>query len=487
MSPRERAALRGARVVVAGLGSSGLAAARALHAVGAGVVAVDSSQESLERADLPADVARCWAQDAEALADAVLAGRDGQPDLLVASPGLRPSLPLLRRALAAGVPCWSEVELAWRLQEPAPDRLPWLTLTGTNGKTTTVGMLSSILQAAGLRAPAVGNVGQPITTVVLEAEADVLAVELSSFQLHLTHTVAPRSSACLNVAPDHIDWHGSYPAYWSAKAKVFDRTERACIHALADPATLEMVEQADFQPGARAIGVALAAPAPGQLGLADGVLLDRAFPASGEPRHLAELGDLAHLGPGGAEDLPGHVVADALTAAALARAAGVETEAVAAGLRTYRPGAHRIELVARHGDVSYVDDSKATNAHAAAASLASVPAGRAVWIAGGLAKGARFEDLVAERADRLRAVVVIGVDRRPMLEALARHAPDVPVVEVAAGETEDVMMNAVRAAASLARAGDVVLLAPACASMDQFRSYAHRGDAFARAARALDE
>lgn len=488
MSAAERAALAGTRVVVAGLGTSGLAAARVLHEVGARVLAVDSDPAVVESADLPPGVERLAGTDADALADGVLAGPQGAPDVVVASPGLRPTFPLLHRAASAGVACWSEVELAWRVQGPSPAQLPWLTLTGTNGKTTTVGMLSAILTAAGRRAPAVGNVGQAISAVALEGTADVLAVELSSFQLHLTHSVAPQASACLNIAPDHIDWHGSYEAYWAAKATVFDRTERACVYAVADPATREMVEQADVQDGARAIGFTLGVPAVAQVGVVDGVLCDRAFLTRRQTHALplATLADLAHLaGSGDAADLPDHVVADALAAAALARAHGVEPEAVARGLRAYRAGGHRITLVARHDGVAYVDDSKATNAHAAAASLASVPAGRAVWVAGGLAKGARFEDLVRDRADRLRAVVLIGVDRTPLLDALARHAPEVPVVEATAGETEDVMTTAVRAAARLAQPGDTVLLAPACASMDQFRSYAERGDAFARAASAL--
>lgn len=487
MSREQRAALAGARAVVAGLGTSGVAAARALHAVGARVLALDSSAEAVEAAQLPAGVERRAEADAETFARAALEGPSGRPDVLVASPGLRPALPVLQRAAAVGVPCWSEVELAWRVQEATPGELPWLTLTGTNGKTTTVGMLSCILTAAGLRAPAVGNVGLPIADVAVEGSADVLAVELSSFQLHLTHTVAARAAACLNIAPDHIDWHGSYEAYWSAKAKVFDRAERACVYAVADPATRQMVEQADVQEGARAIGVTAGVPDVAQLGVVDGALCDRAFLDRRQTHALplADLADLAHLAPGEDGVLPGHVVLDALTAAALARAHGVEPAAVAAGLRAYEAGGHRIQLVARHDGVAYVDDSKATNAHAAAASLASVPVGRAVWVAGGLAKGARFEDLVLERAERLRAVVLIGVDRAPLREALARHAPDVPVVEVSAGDTEDVMTSAVRAAARLARPGDTVLLAPACASMDQFRSYAHRGESFARAARAL--
>lgn len=490
MSAREREALEGARVVVAGLGTSGIAAARVLHAVGAQVLAVDADPAVVDAADLPAGVQRRAEPDGEAFAVAALEGPIGRPDIVVASPGLRPDLPLLLRAQQAGIPCWSEVELAWRVQCLPPSRLPWLTLTGTNGKTTTVGMLASILTAAGLRAPAVGNVGTAISTIALEGAADVLAVELSSFQLHLTHTVAPRASACLNIAPDHIDWHGSYEAYWAAKAKVFDRTERACVYSVADPATREMVEQADVHEGARAIGYSLGSPGVAELGVVEDVLVDRAFLAQRQTHAvpLATLGDLVHLtGSGEVADLPGHVVADALAAAALARAHGVEPAAVAAGLRAYEAGAHRIQLVTRHVGVAYVNDSKATNAHAAAASLAAVPEGRAVWIAGGLAKGARFEDLVRSRADRLRAVVLIGVDRAPLREALARHAAHVPVVEVAPGETEDVMTSAVRAAARLAQPGDTVLLAPACASMDQFRSYAERGAAFARAARALEE
>lgn len=487
MSRAARASLAGASAVVVGLGTSGVAAARVLAAVGATVRAVDTRPDVVGAADLPRGVERRAQPDPEALAALVL---DDRPDLVVASPGLAPDFPVLRGAVTAGIPCWSEVELAWRVQEAPPDRLPWLALTGTNGKTTTVGMLSAILGAAGLRAPAVGNVGTAISEVALEGAADVLAVELSSFQLHFTHTVAPRASACLNIAPDHLDWHGSYQAYWAAKAKVFDRVERACVYSVADPATREMVEQADVQDGARAVGVGLGVPGVGDLGVVDGVLADRAFLAQRQTHAvpLAALADLAHLtATGDPADLPGHVVVDALAAAALARAHGVEPGAVAQGLRDFRAGDHRIAHVATVEGVAFVDDSKATNAHAAAASLGAAPAGRVVWIAGGLAKGARFEDLVAARADRLRAVVLIGLDRAPLREALARHAPEVPVVEVLPGETEDVMTTAVRTAARLARAGDTVLLAPACASMDQFRSYAERGDAFTRAARALAE
>ncbi len=478
--------LAGARVVVVGLGTSGRAAVEVLRTLGARVSGVDRSEAAVEaaRAELGPALELRAAADDDALADAVLTAG---ADLAVVSPGVPATSPLLTRAAAAGLPCWSEVELAWQVQQTATTAPEWLTITGTNGKTTTVGMLSSILTAAGLRAPAVGNVGTPVVQVVADGGADVLAVELSSFQLHLTHSVAPLASVCLNLAPDHLDWHGSLGAYRDAKARVYARTRRACVYT--DDVTRTMVEEADVAEGARAVGTVLGTPAVGELGIVEDVLCDRAF----EPRRrttaasLATLADLAHLAPAPGGEVPAHILADALAAAALARAHGVPPEAVTAGLRAFDAGRHRIELVTTRGGVTWVDDSKATNAHAARASLAALPAGRGVWVAGGLAKGARFDELVQDVADRLRAVVLIGVDRAPLRDALARHAPDVPVTEVTAGDTGDVMTHAVAAAARLARPGDTVLLAPACASMDQFSGYGARGEAFAAAVRALPE
>ncbi|GAA4286805.1 UDP-N-acetylmuramoyl-L-alanine--D-glutamate ligase [Georgenia daeguensis] len=481
--------LDGARVAVVGLGASGRAALEVLGTTGATLWGHDAAESALDAAresgEVPAATTLSAAADPAELAERVLAAR---PDVVVVSPGIPAVSPLHVRAAAAGVPVWSEVELAWRLQARRPDgsRAPWLTLTGTNGKTTTVSMLASIITAAGENAPAVGNVGTPIVRVAAAGGADVLAVELSSFQLHSTHTVSPQASACLNLAPDHIDWHGSYEAYRADKARVYERTQVACVYNEADPVTRAMVEEAEVVEGARAVGTTLRTPAVGQLGLVEEFLVDRAFIAE---RHnaaaeLATRADLAHLAPAGA-DVPDHVLANALAAAALARAHGVAPEHVRQGLRDYAPGAHRIELVATVDGVAYVDDSKATNAHAAAASLGALPAGTVVWIAGGLAKGATFDDLVAAHRDRLRAAVLIGVDREPLRGALARHAADVPVIEVDAGEDGDVMTRAVAEAARLARPGDTVLMAPACASMDQFRDYAERGDAFARAAREL--
>jgi UDP-N-acetylmuramoylalanine--D-glutamate ligase len=460
-------------VCVAGLGVSGFAAADALLRLGSRVTVVDARGEDLvgERAEvldlLGADV-RLGDDAATALPEST--------QLVVTSPGWRPSSPLLVAAVAADVPVWGEVELAWRLR-PLDHPAPWLVVTGTNGKTTTVRMLTSMLLAAGKRAVAAGNVGTPLVEVVLaEPPYEVVAVEVSSFQLHWTHSMRPLAAAVLNVAPDHVDWHGSLESYAADKGRAYENVEIACVYNVSDPETERLVEAADVQEGCRAIGFTLGAPAPSMLGVVDDVLVDRAFVPDRQQRadELASVHDVVPFAP--------HNVANALAAAALARAYGVPARAVRDGLRSFRPDAHRIAEVGRVQGVTYVDDSKATNPHAAAASLASYES--VVWIAGGLAKGADFDELVRRSAGRLRAAVLLGRDRMDIAQALARHAPEVPVVDVASTDT-GVMDEVVRAAAGLAAPGDTVLLAPACASMDLFRDYAARGDAFAEAVRRL--
>lgn len=467
---------RGRRVLIAGLGASGRSAAQVTRELGGQVVAADSDPDVLDRVEVPDGVEVVADSDPRRLAERALATA---PELIVASPGWHPRTPLLSEACAEVI---SEVELAWRI---APPGVPWLTLTGTNGKTTTVGMLAAILQAHGWHAPAVGNVGTPIARAVWDARnseqpLDALAVELSSFQLHYTSTVAPLASACLNIDADHLDWHGSMADYVAAKAKVYERTERACVYNLADARTKQMVAEADVQEGARAIGFGLGSPGPGELGVVDDVLADRAFIPNRDTHaaEIATMADLAHLSSG--DEVAPHLVVNALAAAALARAAGVSTGEVSAGLRSYDAGPHRMQPVGEFNSVRYIDDSKATNGHAAAAALAAMDRSATVWICGGLAKGARFDDLVTRFAEKLRAAVVIGIDPDPIAGALSRHAPHVPLTIVRAGDT-DVMTTAVRHAAEYASAGDTVLLAPACASMDQFASYAVRGDAFAAA------
>jgi UDP-N-acetylmuramoylalanine--D-glutamate ligase len=474
----------GLRVLVAGLGVSGFAAADALLERGAVVTVVDG----VEPADgsLMSERARILDILGAHLVfgpDAVAALPDPAVtplDLVVTSPGWRPDQPLLSAAAAAGIPVWGEVELAWRLR-PREGAAPWLTVTGTNGKTTTVQMLASILRAAGLRACSAGNVGTPVLEAVMDPEPyDVIAVELSSFQLHWSHSLAPRASACLNIAPDHVDWHGSLDEYAAAKGKVYANTEIACVYNVQDERTRRLVEEAEVQDGCRAVGFTLGIPGLSELGVVDDVLADRAF-VEQRRTAAAELATFEDL-RGDAPSPAPHLVANALAAAALARAHGVPAGAVRAGLRAFVPEPHRIAEVGTVDGIRWVDDSKATNPHAARASLAAYE--HVVWVAGGLLKGADVEDLVAGAAERLRGVVLIGRDRAAIAQALARHAPDVPVVDVERTDT-GAMDLVVREARALAHEGDVVLLAPAAASMDMFADYGARGDAFVAAVHRL--
>ncbi|MDK3256001.1 UDP-N-acetylmuramoyl-L-alanine--D-glutamate ligase [Blastococcus capsensis] len=462
----------GRTVLVAGLGVSGVAAARVLLAQGAAVLLTDAAEPAAV-AELSGLGAR-WLGAVETLPDGV--------DLVVTSPGWRPDAPLLVDAAGRGVEVIGEPELAWRLRLPGPDGVPapWLAVTGTNGKTTTVTMLEAILTAAGRRAVAAGNVGRPLVEVVTARDDDgapafdVVAVELSSFQLHWSSSLAPAAAAVLNVADDHTDWHGSFAAYRDAKARILERSPVAVADA-GDP-----VASAVVATHPRPVTVTLGEPAPGQLGVRAGALVDRAFADDPAGEHLLAREDLPVPGP--------HNTVNALVAAALARAIGVDAAAVRRGLARFRGGAHRNVLVATVDGVEYVDDSKATNPHAAGASLAAYP--RVVWIAGGLLKGADVDPLVSAVAPRLAGVVLLGRDRAVVARSLARHASSVPVVEVASGndeamDAETTMTRVVAAAAGLARPGDTVLLAPAAASMDVFRDYGHRGRAFADAVQAL--
>ncbi|MFD8520518.1 UDP-N-acetylmuramoyl-L-alanine--D-glutamate ligase [Streptomyces capillispiralis] len=461
---------QGKHVTVAGLGVSGVPAAKVLHGLGAKVTVVNDGDDAR---------AREQAAELEALGVTVRLG-DGATlpegtELIVTAPGWKPDKPLFAAADEAGVPVWGDVELAWRLRKPGA--APWLAVTGTNGKTTTVQMLASILKAAGLRTAAVGNIGVSLLDAVLgEEEYDVLAVELSSYQLHWAPSLRAHSAAVLNLAPDHLDWHGSMEAYAADKGRIYEGNQVACVYNVADGATEDLVRAADVEEGCRAVGFTLGTPGPSQLGVVEGILVDRAF-VENRQRNAQELAEVSDVRP----PAP-HNIANALAAAALARAYGVPAGAVRDGLRAFTPDAHRIAHVADVDGVAYIDDSKATNTHATEASLAAYES--IVWIAGGLAKGATFDELVAGAAKRLRGAVLIGRDRALIREALARHAPEVPVVDLDRTDT-GAMLEAVREARRLARPGDTVLLAPACASMDMFTNYNQRGDAFAQAVREL--
>ncbi len=463
--------LEGRAVCVAGLGVSGPPAARALAARGARVTVLEKCDDDLRRAQAAELESAGITVVLGAVPDAAPAGTD----LVVTTPGWRPDTPLLAAALAAGVPVIGDVELAWRLRPvlACGRRQEWLAVTGTNGKTTTVKMLAAMLAAAGHRAIAAGNVGIPLTAVVTQPEPyPVLAVELSSFQLHWSASLRPIAAVVLNVAPDHLDWHGGMDAYAEAKGRIYAPGAIAICNA--DDAWSARLAALAGDAGSRVVGFTLEAPAPGQLGVTGGVLTDRAFCAPGDAVTLAQVNVVRPEAP--------HNVANALAAAALARAYGAPPAAVRAGLRAFEPEPHRISLVGRVAGVDYVDDSKATNPHAAAAALAAYPA--VVWIAGGLLKGADVDDLVSAAAGRLRAAVLLGADRAKIRQALARHAPNVPVTEVDGTDT-GVMDHVVTEAAALARPGDTVLLAPAAASLDMFANYGARGDAFAAAVHRL--
>jgi UDP-N-acetylmuramoylalanine--D-glutamate ligase len=415
--------------------------------------------------------------------------------LVVTSPGFQPTTPVLAAAAAAGVPIWGDVELAWRLDASGyygPARR-WLVVTGTNGKTTTTSMLHAMLTADGRRSLLCGNIGSPVLEVLNESgePSEFLAVELSSFQLFWAPSLRPEAGVVLNIAEDHLDWHHTMAAYTDAKARVL--AGRVAVVGLDDSRAAALLDAA---PAPVRAGFRLGEPGVGELGVRDGQLVDRAF---ADDLPLLAAASLPVPGPVG--------VLDALGAAALARSVGVSADAIADALASFRLGRHRSEVVAVADGITYVDDSKATNPHAAEASVLAYP--RVVWVAGGLLKGASIDSEVARIAPRLVGAVLIGQDRAVVAEALSRHAPDVTVVHVVTGE--DVGMHAtavvpvtnvtqvdnggdtvgtrvmaavVAAARELAKPGDTVLLAPAGASFDQFTGYGARGDAFAAAVRA---
>jgi UDP-N-acetylmuramoylalanine--D-glutamate ligase len=436
----------GRHVLVAGAGVTGKSVARALLGTGAHVTVTDGAADRL--VGLPAGAAT---------AAGLTTPLEGT-DLVVTSPGWPPAAPLLVAAAEAGIEVIGEVELAWRLGAALPGPPAWLAITGTDGKTTTVGMLESILLAAGVKAVACGNIGLPVVDAVLGGY-DVLAVELSSYQLHWQSSMRAHAAAVLNIAEDHLSWHGSMAAYVQDKGRVYTGAGLAVYNA--DDVESERLAAASPERVSFTVGT----PAAGQFGVTDGWLVHGDL----------LLAPVAEVRPAGR-----HNVANALAAAALARAHGVPAEAVRAGLNAFRPPAHRVEPVGEAGGVRFVNDSKATNTHAALGSLGAFDS--VVWVAGGLLHGAQVADLVAEVAPRLRGVVLIGADQDVFAAALARHAPDVPVHRVGSRDDEP-MLTAVRAANAMASRGDVVLLAPAAKSHDLFASYVHRGTAFAEAVR----
>ena len=469
---------RGLRVGVLGAAVVGFAAADTLVELGCEVLVVGERATEERTALLGVIGAGLALGDAEAQRDALAVFA---PDLVVVSPGYHPDVPALAWATEAEVPVLGDVELAWRLRDKQGAPAEWITITGTNGKTTTTQLTTAMLTEAGRRARACGNIGSPVLDAIREPDGwEYLVVELSSYQLHWMELVSPAASVCLNVADDHLDWHGSAEAYRAAKGRVYERTRLACVFNLEDPVTEQLVREAEVVEGCRAVGFTRDIPRVSEVGVVEEVVVDRAFLEERRTSAL-ELTTLHALDDAGLA--APHVVQDVLAAAALARAVEVPPVSIRDALAAFRLDAHRIEPVAEADGVRWVDDSKATNPHAAAASLGAFE--RVVWIAGGLTKGVDVEPLVAAASGsgRLRAAVLIGADPGDFVAALDRHAPGVPVAVIPAGQTDRVMPLAVAAARAAAQPGDVVLLAPAAASMDQFVDYADRGRRFAAAVR----
>jgi UDP-N-acetylmuramoylalanine--D-glutamate ligase len=452
-----------ARVLVLGGGVTGRSVAQVLRNMDAEISVYDdndSSEFNFQRASLSDVSSINWAA-------------------AVVSPGWRPNHPIIADLRNREIPLLNEVDLAWEIKQQVAPAQKWLAVTGTNGKTSTVELTESILKAAGISAFACGNVGTPvIDAVISEQKYDYLVLELSSFQLHWAESAEFVAGSILNIALDHIDWHGSFAEYAKAKIDLLSLSVTAILNG--DDANV--VEGCTHWQG-RKVFYTLQTPKPGEIGLVEDLLVDRAFVVDPmEAAMFCELNEVQPTAP--------HSVSNALAAAGLARAIGIDHEVIREAIKAFRPGRHRIETVLEQNGIRWIDDSKATNPHAAQASLMSELS--VVWIAGGLAKGAEMSDLIAQVGSRLRAVILIGTDRELIAHEMLSKFPNVTLVRVDPepghdrSSADNTFMNQVVAQAKLlAQQGDAVLLAPACASMDQFVSYGDRGDRFANSVREI--
>lgn len=439
----------GERVVVVGAGVAGSSAARVLRAEGADVVVTESREASeLGSAD-----------QLESIGVQVLAGGHDPAHLegatlLVTGPGVPERAPILAWARSLDIPVWGEMELGARLCD-----VPYIAVTGTNGKTTTTAMIAACLQADGVDAVACGNIGHPFPEATLEGHK-ALVVECSSFQLAIQTSLHPKVSVLLNLASDHLDWHGTLGAYREAKAAIFARQGAGDVHVanLDDEAARDVSSRATCQ----VTWFTQGEPAEGQLGYIGDHLVART--SSGD-RTLGEIGEVR-----------AGYRADAAAAAAAALAFDAGSDAVRAGLSAFTPPPHRGETIIEVDGVRFIDNSKATNVHAAIAAIRAEP--HAVLIAGGRAKGVDLAPL-REAGAQLSAVVAIGESAPELVKVFQGVVPvdQAATIEAAVAEAFDL--------AKISRSA--VLLAPACASWDQFSDYAERGDRFAAAARALGQ
>ena len=449
----------GQRILVLGAGVTGLVVARSLSKRGALISIADDQVSAVDGFD----VAPSKSFDVKNF------------DAVMVSPGWKPDHRLVSNSIAAGVKIMNEIDLAWALKMDLAPNQRWIALTGTNGKTTTVEMTAAMLREGGISAVACGNVGTTVLESVESSENyDVLVLELSSFQLHWLREATFVAVAILNIAPDHVDWHGDFESYAAAKFSILDRASTG-IFSANDP---EVLTRAAHWQG-RKVFFSLDTPGPGEMGVVEELLVDRAFVAN--PQEAAMIAEVIEVVP----TVP-HSVSNALAAAGLARTVGVDHESIRRAIKNFKPGRHRIETILEKDGITWINDSKATNPHAATASLLGTLS--AIWIAGGLAKGAQMDQLIERCKSRIKAAILIGTDREIIATELRRQVPEVEIVYietdsgyVKGGASNSLMEAVVSAAKSRAIAGDTVLLAPACASMDQFISYADRGDRFASA------
>ncbi len=417
------------QVLVIGAAASGRAAAELAAQRGDDVVIYDQSEAAVAGLERYRISAGRWDPG-------LLAGTD----LVVTSPGVPEHAPPLLAAAEAGVTVWSELEFGCRHLT-----VPYVAVTGTNGKTTVASSAAAMLEASGVAALAAGNIGTPVSSIV-EAPFEVVVIEASSFQLRFIDTFHPRAAALLNVSPDHLDWHDSTEAYAAAKARIFENMDDV------DPVAYDVDD-----PGATRLAAGAAA---------------RLVPVSATRVPEGGAGvDGSQLVVGGLRfplptDDPSYAI-DLVFAAVLALASGADERGIGQALAGFAPGPHRREVVGSWDGVTWIDDSKATNPHAARAAAAAYPS--VVLIAGGRNKGLDLKGMVPATVRHLIAYGEAGTE--------LAGTTDVSSTVV------DAFDDAVAAAAGVAGSGDVVLLAPGCASFDQFTSYAERGDRFAELAR----
>jgi UDP-N-acetylmuramoylalanine--D-glutamate ligase len=443
------AQLSGKRCLVIGAGVTGQALKVALEKFGATPLIFDEKSSDQAMHTLPTNI-----------------------HLAITSPGWRTDHRIFAQLKDQEVPVISEIDFAWQVKNELAPNQKWIALTGTNGKTTTIQMVQSIFHQAGVNGVACGNVGEPVISAVCKVPAyQYLAIELSSFQIEWSNLPKYESVAILNISPDHIDWHGSFDSYSKAKLKLLSQSKRSVLNK-SDPELKNRCAQRND-----VIWFSLDTPSPGEIGLVEELLIDRAF--SPNPQEANEISELVDITP----TVP-HNVLNAMAAAALSLSIGISYKDIKSGLQSFSTDHHRMELIRSHNEINWIDDSKATNPHAATASIMGNL--NVIWIAGGLAKGASMDNLIKQCGHRIKCAILIGQDRDQIANSIKLYAPNILVKLIDLKiDNKQLMSDVVAAASEIAVAGDTVLLAPACASMDQFSSYVERGTLFANAVKAL--